>query len=267
MAISADGKTIYLPVGEESSSSTWDVVEASSGNIVATIAGGKGPHNTIVSLSGQHVYMGGRTSSYLTEANTSNNEIVKQIGPLLNGGVRPFTINGRETLAFTTATSFLGFQVSSVTSGQVLYTVPVSGAFPYTPGQPGPSSPSHGISISPDERELWVIDQPNSYVHVFDITGLPASAPTQIADIKLTRPMTGTQAGCTYDCLREGWLQHSLDGRFVYVGDSGDVIDTGTRRSVANLEPLYNSRVFLEIDWSNGVPAATSSRSGVGYVR
>jgi hypothetical protein len=200
-------------------------------------------------------------------ANTSNDEIVKQIGPLLNGGVRPFTINGHETIAFTTATSFLGFQVSSITGGQVLYTVPVSGPFPYTPGQPGPSSPSHGISISPDERELWVIDQPNSYVHVFDITGLPTSAPRQIADIKLTRPMTGTQTGCTYDCLREGWLQHSLDGRFVYVGDSGDVIDTGTRLSVANLEPLYNSRVFLEIDWSNGVPVATSSRSGVGYVR
>jgi DNA-binding beta-propeller fold protein YncE len=266
MAISPDGKTIYLPLGEESSSSTWDVLEAASGNIVGTIEGGKGPHNTIVSLNGQHVYMGGRTSSYLTEANTSNNQVIKQIGPLLNGGVRPFTINGRETLAFTTATGFLGFQVSSITSGQVLDTVPVSGPFPYTPGQPGPSSPSHGISISPDEKELWVMDQPNSYVHVFDITGLPESAPKQIADIKLTRPMTGNQAGCSYDCLREGWLQHSLDGRFVYVGDSGDVIDTSTRQSVANLEPLYNSRVFLEIDWSNGVPVATSSRSGVGYV-
>jgi hypothetical protein len=44
------------------------------------------------------------------------------------------------------------------------------------------------------------------------------------------------------------------------------VIDTRTRQSVANLEPLYNSRVYLEIDWSGGVPVATSSRSGLGYV-
>ncbi len=210
--------------------------------------------------------MGGRNASYLTVANTSNDQIVKQIGPLLNGGVRPFTINGKETLAFTTATGFLGFQVSSITTGQVLYTVPVSGSFPYTPGQPGPSSPSHGISLSPDEKEVWVIDQPNDYVHVFDVSGLPAVAPTQVADIKLTRLMTGTQVGCTYDCLREGWLQHTLDGRFVVVGDSGDIIETATRRSVANLEPLYNSRVFLEIDWSNGVPVASSTRSGMGYV-
>jgi hypothetical protein len=266
MAITPDGKTIYLPVGEASSASTWDVVEATSGNILTTIQGGQGPHNTIVSLNGEHVYMGGRAASYLTVANTSTNQLVKEIGPLLPGGVRPFTINGKETLAFTTATGYLGFQASSITTGKVLYTVPVSGPFPYTPGQPGPSSPSHGISLSPDEKEVWVMDQPNSYVHVFDVTGLPASAPKQIADIKLTRTMTGSQVGCTYDCLREGWLQHRLDGRFMWVGDSGDVISTATRLSVANLEPLYNSRVFLEIDWSNGLPVATSTRSGVGHV-
>ncbi|HEY4450506.1 MAG TPA: S8 family serine peptidase [Solirubrobacteraceae bacterium] len=266
MALSPDGRTIYLPVGEASSASTWNVVEAATGNILRTISGGAAPHNTIVSLNGEHVYMGGRNSSYLTVANTSTDQITKQIGPLLNGGVRPFTINGKETLAFTTATGFLGFQVSSITTGQVLYTVPITGNFPYTAGQAGPSSPSHGISLSPNEKELWVMDQPNDYVHVFDVSGLPTSAPKQIADIKLTRAMTGSQVGCTYDCLREGWLQHSLDGRYVVVGDSGDIIDTATRTSVANLEPLYNSRVFLEVDWSNGVPVATSTRSGVGYV-
>ncbi|HEV7586329.1 MAG TPA: hypothetical protein VGO14_11180 [Solirubrobacteraceae bacterium] len=266
MAITPDGKTIYLPVGEASAASTWDVVEAATGNILSTVQGGKSPHNTIVSLNGEHVYMGGRAASNLTVASTSTNQLIKEIGPLLPGGVRPFTINGKETLAFTTATGYLGFQVSSITTGKVLYTVPVSGPFPYTPGQPGPSSPSHGITLSPDEKELWVIDQPSSYVHVFDVTGLPASAPKQVADIKLTKAMTGSQVGCTYDCLREGWLQHSLDGRYVWVGDSGDVIDTATRASVASLEPLYNSRVFLEIDWSGGVPVATSSRSGVGHV-
>ena len=268
MAITPSCKTIYMPVGEASSASNWNVLEASTGNITGAIEGGAGPHNTIVSLNGAHVYMGPRNSGFLTVAETATNQVIKKIGPLLNGGVRPFTINGKETLAFTTATGYLGFQVSSITTGQVLYTIPVSPSseFPYTPGQPGPSSPSHGISLSPDEKEVWVIDQPNSYVHVFDVTGLPGSAPKQVANIKLTRSMSGSQVGCTYDCLREGWLQHSLDGRFVYVGDSGDVIDTKTRQSVANLEPLYNSRVFVEIDWSGGVPVATSTRSGLGYV-
>jgi hypothetical protein len=266
MAITPDGRTIYMPTGEASPGATWNTVDAATGNVTGSISGGSGPHNTIVSLNGKHVYMGGRNSSFLTVADTSTNTVLRQIGPLLSGTVRPFTINGKETLAFTTATGFLGFQVSDINSGKVLYTVPISGPFPYTSGQAGPSTPSHGISLSPDEKELWVMDQPNGYVHVFDVSGLPATAPVQVANIKLTQPMTGSQVGCTYDCLREGWLQHSLDGRFVWVGDSGDVISTSTRTSVANLTPLDNSRVYLEIDWSNGLPTATSSRSGVGRV-
>jgi hypothetical protein len=265
MVITPDGRTIYMPTGEASSGTTWNIVDASTGNVSGSISGGSGPHNTIVSLNGKDVYMGGRNSSFLTVAGTGTNIVFRQIG-LLSSTVCPFTINGKETLAFTTATGFLGFQVSDIKTGNVLYTVPIGGPFPYTPGQSGPSSPSHGISLSPDEKELWVMDQPNDYVHVFDLSGVPASAPVQVANIKLTQPMTGSQVGCTYDCLREGWLQHSLDGRFVWVGDSGDVISTSTRTSVANLTPLYNSRVFLEIDWSNGLPTATSSRSGVGRV-
>ena len=110
------------------------------------------------------------------------------------------------------------------------------------------------------------MDEPNSYVHVFDVTSVPNSPPKQVANIPLTRPVTGNESPCAQDCLREGWLQHSRNGRFVFVGDSGDVIDTSTRKSVANLDTLYNTRKFLEIDWRNGVPISTTTRSGLGYV-
>jgi ABC-type sulfate transport system substrate-binding protein len=51
------------------------------------------------------------------------------------------------------------------------------------------------------------------------------------------------------------------------VGDSGDVFDARTFRRVAYLDALHNTRKMLEIDWRGGVPAATSSRQGLGYVR
>src|SRR5260370_34052411 len=78
--------------------------------------------------------------------------------------------------------------------------------------------------------------------------------------------MAGNESDCAYDCLKDGWIQHSKDGRFVYVGDSGDVIDTATRKSVITLPTLSNTRKMLEIDWQNGVPIFTTSRSGLGYV-
>ena len=78
--------------------------------------------------------------------------------------------------------------------------------------------------------------------------------PRPIEDIRLSNPLSGDESPCSHACGRIGSLQHSSDGRFVYVGDSGDVIDTQTRKKVANLEALHNSRVFLEMDWVDGKP-------------
>jgi DNA-binding beta-propeller fold protein YncE len=266
MAISPDGSRIYMPTGELTDGGTWAVIDTVNGDVVGNIEGGTGPHNTIVSLSGSHVYLGGRNRNWLMVANTHTNRIVKRIGPL-RSGVRPFTITGRETLAYTTATGFLGFQVSSIRTGRVLYTVSPGRRFGYNARTFPASAPSHGISLSPDEKRLWVLDSPNNYVHVYDVSRVPQRRPRKIADVRLVHPMTGDESNCSYDCLRDGWLQHSRDGHYVYVGDTGDVISTRTYRVVAYLPAMRDSRKHLEIDWSGGVPVSTTTRSGVGYVR
>lgn len=258
--ITPDGKKIYMPDGDGQSDGIWRVVDAATGDVTASIdTGGHNPHNTFVSINGTHVYMGPRLSNYLVMADTATNQIIRQIGPM-QSGVRPFTINSKETLAFIETSDFLGFDVADIATGKIIYTVPIPGK-----STAGGFAPAHGISLSPDERELYVSDWPNSKVHVFDITGLPGSAPKLITDIPVHH-MVGSDTPCVAsNCMKEGWLLHSLDGRFVYVGDAGDVIDTRTRQSVAFLQPLANTRKFIEIDWQNGVPIATSSRYGKGY--
>jgi hypothetical protein len=69
-----------------------------------------------------------------------------------------------------------------------------------------------------------------------------------------------------YDCGRGGWLQLSLDGRFLFVGDSGEVIETATRKVITTLPTLANTKKTIEVDWEGSVPVATSGRTGVGYV-
>ena len=50
------------------------------------------------------------------------------------------------------------------------------------------------------------MDSCNSYVHVFDVIGLPPLAPLQLQNIKLNNKVEGTsEPGCAYDCAREGW--------------------------------------------------------------
>jgi hypothetical protein len=77
---------------------------------------------------------------------------------------------------------------------------------------------------------------------------------------------SGEESPCAYDCGRSGWLQLSLDGRYLFVGDSGEVIETTTRKVLTTLSTLAQSKVSIEVDWEGGVPVATSGRSGVGYV-
>jgi DNA-binding beta-propeller fold protein YncE len=255
MALNLSGRWIYMPAGEATSDGTWRVIAASNGRPTdRRIIGPAGAHNTILGPDGRYLYLAGVDYPYLEVANTTSLRVIRKIGPLNPPGVRPFTINGSQTLAFTTARSFLGFQVSSISSGKVLYTVPVPG-FSFDPTRFG-RTPDHGISLSPNEKFLYLIDTPNGYVHVFDVGGLPRLRPRLVANIKLKHAPPN-----------DGWLQHSRNGRYVYVGRSGDVIDTQTRTIVGYLPPLGSSADFLEIDWRHGRPVATTTRYGVGYVR
>jgi hypothetical protein len=163
------------------------------------------------------------------------------------GGVAPYwspilTLPDDEHhVMYVTRKGFLGFRVLSVPTAVWLYDVRYKG-FTWKRSF-GPDPPSHGLSLAPDRPELWVLDAPNSTVHVFDVSAVPESAPRPVEDIRLTKTMTDT-----------GSLQHSADGRWVYVGGTGDVIDTRTRRPVENLEALEDSNVTLEVDWMNGRP-------------
>jgi DNA-binding beta-propeller fold protein YncE len=269
MAITPDGKTIYMPDGETANAPYWYVINAADGSEQGTkINGGPGPHNTVVSLNGTHVYMGARNFSdgptLITVADTTTNRLIRTIGPFVSG-VRPFTINSRETLAYVTTTGLLGFQVASIQSGRVLYTVDLTRlGFPNSPI--GPTAPSHGIALSPDEKTVAVIDWPNDMVHLFDVTGLPNAAPHKTADIKFSRSMHHNEAGCAYDCAADGWLEYSRDGRFLYVGDVGDVIDTATNTIVTNISTLYNTRKMLEVDFQHAaVSYVPNNRTSVGY--
>jgi DNA-binding beta-propeller fold protein YncE len=253
MAISQNGRRIYMPAGEATTSGAWRIIATSSGEPTGRVINGPaGAHNTIIGPDGRSLYLGGVDYPYLEVASTATNQVVRKLGPLNPPGVRPFTINGSQTLAFTTARRFLGFQVSSIQTGDVLYTVGIPG-FSFDPATFG-RTPDHGISLSPDERQLYLIDTPNGYVHVFDVSQLPATRPRLVADIKLRHAPPN-----------DGWLQHSSNGRYVYVGRSGDVIDTRKRKIVAYLRPLRATADFLEIDWRHGRPVATTNRYGVGY--
>jgi hypothetical protein len=252
--LSHDGRLIFMPTGENTSGNTWHVLAATSGRVVGAIAAGRSPHDTVVGASGRHVFLGGASDRYLYEADAARPwKVVGRIGPLEPGGVgglRPFTIDAQDTLAFTTTTHYLGFQISDVATGRVLYTVPVRG-FSIPPAFRG--IPSHGIALSPDQRYLWLVDRPNRAVHEFDISGLPHRAPALVATVHVSGPHLG-------------WINLSRDGRYLFAGDAGNVIDTQTRTAVAMMGALVDSRYNIEIDWAGNRVCAAYPRESLGYL-
>src|SRR5262249_52392370 len=139
---------------ESASGGTWEVIDANSGNVTTSIdSGGSGPHNTVVSPDVARVYVGTRYTNYLVGASTRTNQVIRRIGPVGGlGGIRPFTINVAQNLAFITLSGFLGFQVGDISTGRILYTVPVQG-FPTTGGRP--RLPAMGFRCHPmKERSI-----------------------------------------------------------------------------------------------------------------
>ena len=242
---------VYMPTGELAPSRTWEVIRGRTGNVIGSITGGSHPHNTICHRG--DVLMGGRQARYLYQ--TAGPRVGPSPAPQL--GVRPFVVNARNTRVYITWTRFRGFSVGNLRTGRILATR----NFGPVPSGYRPTAPSHGISLSPSGRRLYVLDAPAREVRVYTA----GRSPRYVTAIRIPDGLRGNESPCAYDCLRDGWLLHSLQGVYVFVGDSGDVIRTRTHRVVAFLPALENSRHgFLEIVWRHGRPVASTGHFGIG---
>jgi DNA-binding beta-propeller fold protein YncE len=247
MSMTPDGKTIYLPSFE---GPHWHVVDAGEGAVLAKIVPNSGAHNAVCGLDGTHAYLAGLKSPLLTVADTATRAASATVGPFA-AAIRPFTVNGRQTLCFVNVNGLLGFEVGDLAAGKKLFRVEVQGF------KQGPvkrhGCPSHGIGLTPNEKELWVTDSFNQRLHVFDATVMP---PRQVASLPVRE--------------EPGWVTFSMDGRFAYPS-TGEVFDVATRKVVATLTDEHGAAVMsekmVEIDILNGRPARAGDQFGLGRVK
>ena len=249
IAISPDGRTLYAPAA---GAPKWYVVNAADGALITTIDKDGSPHNTIYSDDGAHAYLEsqGRVPPLIAVTDTKTHTVTKQVGPF-DDVVRPFTINGTQTLVYANVNNLLGFEVADLTTGKLLHRVAVEGL--KTENSPVHGTPSHGIAMTADETEIWVADNTNHFLHVFDATKMPPVQKTRVH-------------------LRDepGWIAFSLDGRTAFAS-TGDMIDVRTKQIVATLQDEHGvdveSEKVLEIDFENGKPVRASDQFGKGAKR
>ena len=244
MAISPDGKTLYVPQLE---GPNWHVVDAANGNVIATVETKSGSHNTIWSNDGKQVYLAGLKSTLLSIADPKTNKVTSTVGPF-DDVIRPFTVNGSNSLVFVNINKLLGFEVGDIKTGKKLYRVEVEG---YKQGEvKRHGCPAHGIALTPDEKELWLADCANSAIHIFDATVMP---PKQVRSLKAR------------DCV--GWLSFSMDGKAAY-SSTGEIFDSATKALIATLTDEAGHEVqsekMLDVTVSNGKVTHVGNQFGLG---
>jgi DNA-binding beta-propeller fold protein YncE len=247
IALSPDGTTLYAP---ELGAPKWVVADAKTGAMQTTIDKPGRPHNTQFSDDGTRVYFeaeGDTRTMSVVDAKTRT--IVKELGPFSNM-VRPFTFNGRQTLLFANINDFLGFEIADLKTGAIIGHVEVPGV---TAGRsPTHGIPSHGIAMTQDETEIWIADNANNYLRIFDATVMPPVLKTSVK-------------------VRDepGWITFGIDGTLAYPS-TGDVVNTKTKEIVATLQDdtgaNAESEKMVEIDFAGGKPVAAGDQFGKGKV-
>ena len=195
-------------------------------------------------------YLAGLKSPLLSVTDTRTHTVARTIGPF-SAAIRPFTIDSHERFCFINANELLGFEIGDLATGKVLHRVVVAGY------ERGPvkrhGCPSHGIGLTPDEREIWLTDGHNQCLHVFDATQSP---PRQTKTIKLRD--------------EPGWVTFTISGDLAYPS-TGEVIDTASKRIVATLKDEQGrdvqSEKMLEIDFQGRRPVGAGNQFGIGRAR
>ena len=228
--ISPDGSFLY--VGSDLKD-FWYVVNPRTGELITKVVSPLSPnaHNLNLSPDGKTAFMS-PNGKVMGIADTTTHKLVKTIA--FPDNIRVFVVNHDASLIYSNTNNLLGFVIADVKSGQIIHKVEVQGfgwpeKWTVTPRPRIPHGcPSHGIALTNDEKELWLVDGINNYIHIFDNTKMP---PRQIESIKTT-------AG-------PYWITVGLDGKLAYVS-SGDIIDMKTRKIVGQMKDEYGRTMYSE---------------------
>jgi YVTN family beta-propeller protein len=213
-ASTPDGRYVGVPIRDKNS---VDIVDVPQRKVVKVLPV-RMPHNCYDADSNDRMFVSSMGDHEIEEIDLKKMEYAARI-PV--GGIpRPYAVSKDGTTVYSALTDFHGFAVASVPEGKVIERVKLPPAPPSTCALE-PHTPTHGLELSPDGRQLWVTSLADGGVYVYDVTTKKISKEIH-----------------TGKC--PNWITISPDGRYVAVSNSGSddcsIIDTQTLQEVARVK-------------------------------
>ena len=233
----------------------WYVIDARTGSLKGKIQAPKSnfAHNMALSADGKTVFMAPNGVT-MTVGDVPTMKAIRTI--TFSDHVRPFVINHDATRVYANLNNLLGFEIADVKTGEVIKRIEAPAEMWKAKWADtnqrfyGHGCPSHGIAMTPDESEIWVVDNINYGVLVYDNTG-------QWPVLKMTFPTTASA----------DWITMGLNGQYAFLS-SADVVDVKTHKLVGQMRDEYgkpmHSEKYLELAFSNGKLVQAESQFGEG---
>lgn len=173
--ISGDGRYVFVP---QRGGEHCDVVDTRTMTVVDSLPAGEEQHNAYTCARGDHVYVTSMKDELITVIDPHALQITSKI-PV--GGIpRPVALTRDESVAYVALSGLHGFVVLNLNSHEVEDKIEI----PVPDGTPRPllDTYTHGLLLSPDERELWLASYATGKVYAFALPEREVMAEIEVGE-------------------------------------------------------------------------------------
>jgi len=228
-ASTPDGRFVGVPIRDGNS---VDIVDTAEHKVVKVLPV-KMPHNCFNAGSNDNIFVSSMGGHEIDLIDLKRMEYAARIP--VDGVPRPYAVSADEQWLYVALSDLHGFDIVNIPSRQKTARVDLPPAPPLNCALE-PHTPTHGLALSPDGKELWVTSLADSGIYVYDV-----------ASKEISKEIP------TGKC--PNWVTFSPDRKYCCVSnsDSDDcsIIDTATRREVARLKVGQGPKRLLAV-WVPG---------------
>jgi YVTN family beta-propeller protein len=213
-AATPDGRYVGVPIRGGNS---VDIVDVPQGKVVKNLPV-KVPHNCYNAKRNDHLFV---TSMGDHKVNLIDLKTLSYRAEIPVGGVpRPLAVTRDENTLYCALSDLHGFVIADIPQRKVVQTVNLP---PLPPGTkfPVPHTPTHGLELTPDEKELWVTSCGTDTVYVFDTSSQKIVGKVNVGQ-------------------GPNWVTFSPDGKYCCVSnvlsDDVSILEVAKRQEVARVK-------------------------------
>ncbi|MBV9181841.1 MAG: hypothetical protein JO356_11055 [Acidobacteria bacterium] len=225
-ASTPDGHYVAVPIRDRDS---VDIVDMKEKKVVKALPV-RIPHNSYNSGSNQQMFVSSMGDHEIDIIDLRKMAYVKKLQ--VDGIPRPYAVSKDGNTLYSALTDLHGFVIVNIPEDKMSARVELPPAPPVHCALE-PHTPTHGLALSPDDRELWVTSLAASGVYVYDVAkkALSAEIPTG-------------------EC--PNWITVSPDGGYIAVSNSASddcsIIDAHTRQEIGRVKVGKGPKRLLALE-------------------